>query len=168
MDSSNIQGPFSVAPCQTIVSRFATFSSRYVAHLQLQRRELRVGGLGVVVVVRLPRGAASLVKVDSLLLVRHVQVRQAGPQLHPLTPPSPSPASKVSGTAAKRSPTAAGAGLGVWTRPTRPARALSSPLPPREGKREAQARRRGVPRRTCTAACTGTRCRAPSRSSPTA
>ena len=27
MDSSIIQGPFSVAPCQTKVSRFATFSS---------------------------------------------------------------------------------------------------------------------------------------------
>ena len=27
MDSSIIQGPFSVAPCQTLISRFATFSS---------------------------------------------------------------------------------------------------------------------------------------------
>ena len=29
MDSSIVQGPFSVAPCQTLVSRFATFSSLY-------------------------------------------------------------------------------------------------------------------------------------------
>ena len=29
MDSSIIQGPFFVAPCQTLVSRFATFSSLY-------------------------------------------------------------------------------------------------------------------------------------------
>ena len=29
MDSSIIQGPFSVAPCQTLISRFATFSSPY-------------------------------------------------------------------------------------------------------------------------------------------
>jgi hypothetical protein len=27
LDSSIIQGPFSVAPCQTLVSRFATFAS---------------------------------------------------------------------------------------------------------------------------------------------
>jgi hypothetical protein len=27
---SIIQGPFSVAPCQTLISRFATFSSPYV------------------------------------------------------------------------------------------------------------------------------------------
>jgi hypothetical protein len=30
---SIIQGPFSVAPCQTLVSRFATFSSLYVTTL---------------------------------------------------------------------------------------------------------------------------------------
>ena len=30
MDLSVIQGPFPVAPCQTLVSRFATFSSPYV------------------------------------------------------------------------------------------------------------------------------------------
>jgi hypothetical protein len=29
LDLSIIQGPFSVAPCQTLVSRFATFSSLY-------------------------------------------------------------------------------------------------------------------------------------------
>jgi hypothetical protein len=29
LDSSIIQGPFSVAPCQTLISRFATFSSPY-------------------------------------------------------------------------------------------------------------------------------------------
>ena len=29
MDLSIVQGPFSVAPCQTLVSRFATFSSPY-------------------------------------------------------------------------------------------------------------------------------------------
>jgi hypothetical protein len=31
LDSSIIQGPFSVAPCQTLISRFATFSSPYKA-----------------------------------------------------------------------------------------------------------------------------------------
>ena len=30
MDSSIIQGPFSVAPCHTLISRFATFPSPYV------------------------------------------------------------------------------------------------------------------------------------------
>jgi hypothetical protein len=29
LDSSIIQGPFSVAPCETLVSRFAAFSSPY-------------------------------------------------------------------------------------------------------------------------------------------
>jgi predicted nicotinamide N-methyase len=29
LDSSVIQGPLSVAPCQTLISRFATFSSLY-------------------------------------------------------------------------------------------------------------------------------------------
>jgi hypothetical protein len=29
LDSSIIQGPFSIAPCQTLISRFATFSSLY-------------------------------------------------------------------------------------------------------------------------------------------
>ena len=33
MDISIIQGPFSVAPCQTLKSRFATFSSPYVCRL---------------------------------------------------------------------------------------------------------------------------------------
>jgi hypothetical protein len=31
LDSSIVQGPFSVTPCQTLVSRFATFSSPYAA-----------------------------------------------------------------------------------------------------------------------------------------
>jgi hypothetical protein len=29
LDSSIVQGPFSVAPCQTLVTRFATFASPY-------------------------------------------------------------------------------------------------------------------------------------------
>jgi hypothetical protein len=29
LDLSIVQGPFSVAPCQTLISRFATFSSPY-------------------------------------------------------------------------------------------------------------------------------------------
>ena len=32
MDLSIVQGPFSVAPCQTLISRFATFPSRYQGH----------------------------------------------------------------------------------------------------------------------------------------
>jgi hypothetical protein len=31
LDSSIIQGPFSVAPCQTLISRFATFASQFTA-----------------------------------------------------------------------------------------------------------------------------------------
>jgi hypothetical protein len=31
LDLSIIQGPISVAPCQTLVSRFATFASLYLA-----------------------------------------------------------------------------------------------------------------------------------------
>jgi hypothetical protein len=31
LDSSIIQGPFSVAPCQTLIPRFATFASPYGA-----------------------------------------------------------------------------------------------------------------------------------------
>jgi hypothetical protein len=49
LDSSIIQGPVSVAPCQTLVSRLATFSSPQVmlAGSRLEHRcvcELRFGG----------------------------------------------------------------------------------------------------------------------------
>jgi hypothetical protein len=33
LDSSIVQGPFSVAPCQTLISRFATFASPYVVEV---------------------------------------------------------------------------------------------------------------------------------------
>ena len=36
-DFSIVQGPFSVAPCQTLVSRFATFASLYGSYVQRDR-----------------------------------------------------------------------------------------------------------------------------------
>ena len=42
MDSSIVQEPFSVAPCQTLISRFATFSSPYMVPAE-QRDAVRRG-----------------------------------------------------------------------------------------------------------------------------
>jgi hypothetical protein len=39
LDPSIIQGPFSVAPCQTLISRFATFSSPYSSSGGVLRRQ---------------------------------------------------------------------------------------------------------------------------------
>ena len=48
MDSSIIQGPVSVAPCQTLVSRFATFSSPYAYHVRGPRVDSPLVGWGCV------------------------------------------------------------------------------------------------------------------------
>jgi hypothetical protein len=40
---SIIQGPFPVAPCQTLVSRFATFSSLYAGHVEAIKVLLAAG-----------------------------------------------------------------------------------------------------------------------------
>jgi hypothetical protein len=46
LDSSIIQGPFSVAPCRTLISRFATFSSQYTGGRSPVRRLVAAQLLG--------------------------------------------------------------------------------------------------------------------------
>jgi hypothetical protein len=46
LDSSIVQGPFSVAPCQTLVSRFATFLSPYAPPLSSGAGGLASSGAG--------------------------------------------------------------------------------------------------------------------------
>jgi hypothetical protein len=60
LDLSIIQGPFSVAPCQTLISRFATFSSLYGLSEGVREgvrgstamRKLRIDRFGFHIVVR--------------------------------------------------------------------------------------------------------------------
>jgi hypothetical protein len=48
LDASIVQGPFSVAPCLTLISRFATFASPYAGACDLHggARRRRAGGAG--------------------------------------------------------------------------------------------------------------------------
>jgi hypothetical protein len=48
---SIFQGPFSVAPCQTLISRFATFASPYVAGDQYRATETRIPQAGTLTLV---------------------------------------------------------------------------------------------------------------------